>query len=165
MPSNLKILIAYYSRTGTTKKLALEMSKCVENCEIEEIVDMKNRAGSSGYLASGSDAVLRKLANIKEVRFDPRDFDLVIIGTPVWVMTVSSPVRTYLSIFKNSFKRVAFFCTMGSMGDDAAFRDMEKISGKKPLAVFSVKSIDMAQNTYSEELREFIDDLIKKIFI
>lgn len=165
MPSTIKILIVYYSRTGTTRKLALEMSKCIENCCVEEIFDTKNREGSSGYLSAGSDAVLRRLTKIKEVKFNPDDFDLIIIGTPVWVMTMSSPIKTYLTKFKNHFKRVAFFCTMGNMGDDATFRDMEKAAGKKPLAVFSAKAAEVDSETFGDEVQDFVDDLIKKIFI
>jgi flavodoxin len=165
MSSNLKILIVFYSRTGTTKKLAEEISKCIENCEVEEIFDTQKREGTAGYLASGKDAVLKKKARIKETKKNPADFDLVIIGTPVWVLTMSSPIRTYIIKNKNRFKRIALFCTMGSMGEDNTFMDMEKLCDKKAMATCAIKTGEVVNNDFADEIRDFIDEIVKKILI
>ncbi|GAI99602.1 unnamed protein product, partial [marine sediment metagenome] len=36
-------------------------------CEIEEIIDMKNRKGIPGFLSAGSDANQRRLTAINEI--------------------------------------------------------------------------------------------------
>ncbi|MDY6965570.1 MAG: hypothetical protein SVM80_06305 [Halobacteriota archaeon] len=40
----MKSHLVYYSRTGTTKKVADAISDII-NCDIEEIVDTKDRSG------------------------------------------------------------------------------------------------------------------------
>jgi len=106
----MKSLVVFYSRTGTTREVVEAISGLLQ-CDLEEVLDTKNRAGILGYLRSGSDAFLKRLAAIKETRTDPALYDIVIIGTPIWAYVMSSPIRTYLSRNKNRFKQVAFFCT------------------------------------------------------
>jgi flavodoxin len=49
-----KILAVYCSRTGTTRKIANEISSKLD-CDVEEIIDLKTRAGPIGYMAAGRD--------------------------------------------------------------------------------------------------------------
>jgi len=117
----MKTLIVYYSRTGATKKLAGFLAEKL-GAESEEIKDTVKRAGVTGYLLAGRDASLRRLTKLETIKNNPADFDLVIIGTPIWAFNMSAPIRTYLTEQKDKFKRVAFFCTMGGSGDEKAFK-------------------------------------------
>ena len=87
----MKILIVYYSRTGTTKKIAEELSKNF-NADLEEIVDKKNRAGAIGWVMSGRDNIKKALTEIEEVKNDPSQYDLVIFGSPNWVGTIAPAI-------------------------------------------------------------------------
>ena len=44
---NMKILIAYYSRTGVTRKIAEKLKEKL-GCDIEEIESVKDRSGMGG---------------------------------------------------------------------------------------------------------------------
>lgn len=107
-----KILIVYYSRTGATKKVA-EILREKLNCDSEEIIDTKNRSGALGYIMSGRDAMKKKLTKLQPLKKNVADYDLVIIGTPTWVYTLSTPIRTFISENKEKIKSVAIFYTMG----------------------------------------------------
>jgi flavodoxin len=132
-----KTLVVFYSRTGTTKKVG-EMIAQKLNADVEEIKDTVDRSGAKGYLISGRDAMKKRLTKLEPSKFNPADYDLVIIGTPVWGWNMSVPVRTYLTEQKDNFQnKVAFFVTMGGSGDQKAFLGMEKMLSKKPVAVFS----------------------------
>ena len=61
----MKSLVIFYSRTGNTKKVAENIANDL-NCDIEEIFDTKNRAGSIGWLSAGKDANTKKLTTLKE---------------------------------------------------------------------------------------------------
>ena len=76
---------------------------------MEEIFDIKNRKGIAGFLSAGTDANLGRLTVLKEIKKNPSLYDLIIIGTPVWSSNISTPVRTYISLYKKDFKNVAFF--------------------------------------------------------
>jgi flavodoxin len=153
----MKTLVVYYSRTGTTKKVAEEIARKLKADE-EEILDTVNRNGIWGWLKSGREGMKRLHTKLKRPKLNPADYDLVIIGTPIWV-SVSSPVRTYLAAYKGKFKKVAFFCTMGSSGDEKAFKDMGEIVAKDPLATLTVLSKEVKNNDFQDKLEKFAANL------
>lgn len=134
--------------------MALEISNKL-GAEIEEIRDTVNRSGVKGYLVSGRDAMKKRLTTLELTTKNPADFDLVIIGTPIWGWNMSVPVRTYITEKKGDFKKVAFFCTMGGTGDDKAFAEMEQIIGQKPVATLALLTRDVAKNDFAEKLEKF----------
>jgi len=158
----MKILVVFYSRSGKTKKVAGKISRLL-NCEIEEIIDMKNRKGIPGFLSAGSDANLRRLTVIKEIKNNPSLYDLVIIGTPIWSSNISTPIRTYLSLYKEDFKKVAFFCTRLGSDSNKVFTDMKNLSQKTPLALLELTSREVAKDQYIQKVKEFTKNLKEEI--
>ena len=156
----MKPLIIYYSRTKTTKKVAESISSQL-NCDIEEIIDLKSRKGPIGYIIAGKEAMRKELPKIKVPTNNPQQYDITIIGTPVWGWTISSPIRTYLTRNKDNFKKVAFFCTQGSSGAESTFKEMEKISRKKPLATLKLTTIEVKNNDYDDKINKFIESIKK----
>jgi len=134
-----KILVVYYSRTGITKKLALYLADKL-SCDIEEIFSAVDRRGAKGWALSGQEATEKTLTDIKPTVKNPADYDLIIIGTPIWSFNVASPVRTYLSQNKDKFKKVAFFCTEAGVGHQRAFKEMATLYGQQPVATLVLKS-------------------------
>ena len=70
-----KILLAYYSRTGTTRILA-EFIASLFPCDIEAIKDLHDRQGIVGTVRSGWQGWLRRPAPIKNVTHLVLDYDL-----------------------------------------------------------------------------------------
>jgi flavodoxin len=150
----MKALVAYYSRTGTTRKVAERISTLLGG-DIEEIHDVKKRSGIIGWLRSARDAASRKLTTLEKVNNDPAIYDIVVIGTPIWNRTVSTPVRTYISQYKGSFKEVAFFRTAGGTGGNP-FDEMESLCGKKPVATLSLRRREVESGHYVKKTEEFV---------
>lgn len=158
----MKILVAFYSRSGKTKKVAEAISDILK-CDKEEIFDTKNRKGIPGFLSAGSDANLRRLTAIKEMKNNPSLYDLVIIGTPIWSSNISTPIRTYLSLHKDDFKKVAFFCTRLGSDSKKVFDDMKKLGQKTPLALLALTAREVAKDQYMQKVKEFIKNLKEEI--
>ena len=158
----MKILVAFYSRSGKTKKVAEAISEILK-CDKEEIFDTKNRRGIPGFLSSGSDANLRRLTAIKEIKNNPSLYDLVIIGTPIWSSNISTPIRTYLSLHKDDFKKVAFFCTRLGSDTEKVFVDMRNLSQRTPIALLELTSREVVRDQYMEKVKEFIKNLKEEI--
>jgi flavodoxin len=154
----MNTLVAYYSRTGTTKKVAEELASLLK-CVSEEIHDTKNRKGILGYLSAGKDATLKELTKIEKVNNDPASYDIVIIGTTIWNHTISTPIRTYLTQYKDSFKKVAFFCTQ-QYTDDNPFEEMESLCGKTPVATLRLhRKKEVKGDQYIKKAEEFVNRL------
>ena len=154
----MKILVVYYSRTGTTKKVAETIASDLK-CDSEEIIDTKNRSGFWGYLKSGRDAMKKRLTILEPIKKNPASYDLVVIGTPIWAWAVSAPVRTYIVQNADKFKKVAFFCTMGGSGDIKAFKEMESISGKTAIASLGLRQSDVKNDSYKGKVDKFIEEI------
>ena len=154
----MQILVVFYSRSGKTKKIAKKLSEKLK-CDMEEIFDTKNRNGITGFLSAGTDANLKRLTVLKEVKKNPFLYDLIIIGSPVWSSNISTPIRTYIYLYKKEFKNVAFFCNR--LGSDALkiFSDMENICQKKPVALLELTSREIARDLYTAKLKEFIEKI------
>jgi flavodoxin len=129
-----RILVVYYSRSGTTRKIAEAVSEAL-NCDLDEIVEAKSRAGFFGYMRSLVEARQKRPSVIAPAKRDASSYDLVVIGTPVWGWSVSSPVRAYLMANRDQLPEVAFFCTLGGAGGANAFAQMQGITGKIPRAL------------------------------
>ena len=153
----MKALVVYYSRTGRTRKVAEAIADGL-SCDKEEIVDTQKRSGPIGFLRSGYQAKRKSLIAINDLKKDVAEYDVIIIGTPVWGGTVSSPVRTFIHTYKDHFKKVAFFSTHSSDEPQEELNEMEADCGKKPVSVlsFSTRKVDTG---CIEDVNRFVTEL------
>lgn len=128
----MKKLVVYYSRTGTTRKIADEIAGKLKS-DKEEIIDKKNRKGPIGYVIAGKDAMAKKLTEINKLKKNPKNYELLIIGTPVWFYTITPAIRTFLTQISSYDKKIALFCTMGGSGAEKAFNAMKELAPKAKL--------------------------------
>lgn len=126
--SNKKVLIAYYSYSGNTKRVAEKIQQ-LTNGDIFEIVPKK------AYPNNYNDVVnLAKDEKQKDIKpeltdnGDIKDYDIIFLGTPVWWYTMASPVKTFLN--KNDFtgKTIVPFCTHGGGGASSTYIDMQNLA-------------------------------------
>ncbi|MFW6189478.1 MAG: flavodoxin family protein [Planctomycetota bacterium] len=150
-----KTLVAYYSRTGATRTLAQAVAMELE-AELEEIRDRKKRTGPWLPLA-GLDAVLRRETQIEAPRREPADYDLVVVGTPVWAWSMAAPVRTYLRRNRGALPRVAFFAVARAAGAGCACSAMEKETGRIATATLAVRRADVLGDRCAGAVRWFAD--------
>ncbi len=135
----MKILLVYFSRTGNTKKVAYFLAKKL-NAKVEQIKDNTDRQGIKGYLISTFQALLGRRVLLKKPVYQPKKFDLIVIGTPVWDWQIAPPVATYLDFYRTYFKKLAFFCTFKTSGAFIVLQKMVKLTGKKPVANLAIKA-------------------------
>ena len=151
----MKTLVIYYSKSGNTKKIAEGIASS-QIFDIEEIIDPKERKGIIGWILAGKNALLKKSTPIEQIKSNISDYDLVILGTPIWVYSMAIPVRSFLKEHKDKIKNVAFFATMGKDGDKQTFAEMQSICNKEPLLTASFTENQIKNNAYIEDLYRFI---------
>jgi flavodoxin len=106
----MESLVVYYSRTGNAKFIAEKIAANI-GADAEEIIDLKKRSGPIGFLSGGKDATQGKETKIGETKFSSKDYNLIIIGTPVWSSSPTPAIRTYIKHNDLSGKKVAIFLT------------------------------------------------------
>lgn len=153
-----RVLVVYYSRSGTTRAVAEALAELLGG-DIEEISETKGRDGWRGYLRSLIDGMEKRPSLTARWKLDPGSYDLVVIGTPIWAWSLSAPVHAYLIAHRGKIRTGAFFCTYEATGSDSVFTQMAKYLGKSPRAVCAITSSEVASKSYGPQLEAFVADL------
>ncbi|QQC65983.1 flavodoxin family protein [Paraburkholderia ginsengisoli] len=156
--SDSRVLVVFFSRTGTTRVLASTLAGML-SADLEEICDLTERSGASGYLRCLADSWRKRPAEIVPAGLDAAQYDLVVVGTPVWAGAVSAPVRTYLFENRSKFRHVAFFCSFGGLGSQAVFDEMRTLAGRAPVAQCEVRAGEVQRGAVAASLALFVSDL------
>ncbi|MFM2400217.1 MAG: hypothetical protein RL341_2374 [Pseudomonadota bacterium] len=155
----MKTLVVYFSRSGHTRQVAQEIAQRL-NADVEEIKDLsQDRSGIVGYLQSGWQALTGTLPTLAPSTKQPEDYELTVIGTPVWNYSLSPPVRAYAAQHEGNFKDVAFFCTEGGSGDARAFAQLAKTCGHAPRATLAVTEKELHPAAHASALEAFVRKL------
>ncbi|MDR3551563.1 MAG: flavodoxin [Clostridia bacterium] len=157
----MKILVVYYSRSGVTKLAAQTISKTI-GADLEEIIDTQSRSGAVGFIKSCYQVVLNQLTRIQELKADLAQYDLVVVGSPVWAGKPATPVTSFLKKYQSSIKSLAVFLTHGDKTNSYAgvVEFMEQAAGKKSVKTLSLstddvkKANDYNMNTFANELNK-----------
>jgi flavodoxin len=106
------VLVIYYSLTGNTKSIA-EMLREKTGGDLFEIETVKSYpADYSGIIAEAkSELETGELPALKKSPPDMSSCDLILVGSPVWWYTVSTPVMRFLTQANFAGKKVSAFCT------------------------------------------------------
>lgn len=136
---DMRILVVYYSRTQKTKKVAQAIAEAV-GADLSEITEETPRDGVLGFIGGGYDALFNRLARIRELDRRVEDYDLVVLGTPVWAGRPATPATTFLKKYCNGIKKLAVFILHGSPNDDypGVIRFLEQAAGKKAASTLSL---------------------------
>jgi hypothetical protein len=151
-------LVVYYSRTGTTRGVAKELAAKLD-ADIDEIVDRTPREGLTGYLRSGFEAFFQRPTELQPTTRDPAKYDLVVLATPVWNRSVSTPMRAYLLSTRGRITKVAFLLTHDRMGSRRVFRQMEDLALRNPRAVLALRHAEIHEGKHGRKLEIFADRL------
>lgn len=154
----MKTLVVYYSRTGNTRKLAEALAAKLR-ADVDEITTPDNRSGLLGYLKAGREGMLKKTPRINTPPKNPSDYDVVVVGTPIWGFNLASPVRTYLRQNKGAIKKTAFFCTMSVSAYENTFRDMEAECELAPKTTLAVTEKQLADASFTSKVADFASKL------
>ena len=157
----MKCLIAFYSRTGTARKVARTVMSTIGQqtsfkCDLEELIDPTNRAGTAGYKLSYQESAEKKKVQIKPTMHDPSSYDLVILGGPVWAYTLASALRTYMVENAGKVKNAAFFCTYDFSGNKTTLQDMQELTGKAPIATFYTTTKEVVKGKHIQTVQNFV---------
>lgn len=123
----LKTLVAYFSLEGNTKCIGDSIASILK-ADVEEIKTTKPiEAGKfMNYYWGGDRKHPNDMVELLPIEKDPRKYDMILIGTPVWAWAPAPPIYSYLKKFKLRGKKIALFaCSEGERGK--TFQKMEKL--------------------------------------
>lgn len=159
MASEKKILVAYYSYSGNTRKAAQEIYKKVGGDIFEIQVVNAYPAGYNDVVAQAKkelaeDFKPRIRENVKNID----EYDVIFVGSPVWWHTIAPPVTTFLSEHNLSGKTVVPFVTHGGGGRANSFNNVAKLAPNSKV----LEGIEFYSDRYTDKE---ISDWLNKIGI
>jgi flavodoxin len=154
----MKILVTYYSRTGTTKVVGEYLVREL-GAAIDEIVDLKERLGPANYMRAARDAKGMKATKIRYEK-DPADYDVVIIGAPIWWSNLPPAPRTYLNSHSLKGKKVAFYITSQSEDRESVFNQLRELTPDSDIiGTFGILQKAVKNGNFSDQLTGFVETL------
>lgn len=157
----MKSAIVYYSFSGNTKKVAALLSEYLGNFGEVRTIELKARDESNNFFKQCLRALRHRQAKIEPVLLDPRSFDLLCLGTPVWAFGPAPAINAYLEQCVGvEDKRVVLFTTYGSgTGNGRCLNYMQAAlsqKGTKDFRRFSIQQFKVSD-------KEFVLSKIKKL--
>ena len=109
-----KVLVAYYSLSGHTKDIALQIAQKT-NADIYKIETVKEYTSPSVYMVSKKELANKNYPELKDKTLpNVKEYDTVFIGGPVWWYTMAPPLFSFLNKVDLSGVRTVPFSTQGS---------------------------------------------------
>lgn len=153
-------LVVFHSRSGHTRRVAQALAARLK-ADIDEIVPLHPHGDNPvGYAQCALESVAALTPAIVAPVKDPSRYGLVVVGTPIWFWSLSSPVRTWLVQQHDALAkaRVALFCTMGGSGATIAFARMGALAEREPEATLA-----LTQSQVEHGATRAIDDFVQTL--
>ena len=153
-----KLLVLYYSETGTTKTVAEELQKQT-GADIESIEAVEPYSGNfqetiqrgQREMQSGEYPALKALT--KKIA----DYDIIFLGYPIWFGTYANPIVTLVKENDFAGKTIVPFCTFGSGGLNTSSDALRKALPKATICEgYGVRTARVA--SAAKELDRFLKE-------
>ncbi len=121
----MKILVAYFSATGVTAKKAKELASAVGADTFEIVPEQPYSAADIRWTVPLARCNREKLGKkdvpIKGSVENMADYDLILIGFPIWYYCAPNIINTFVKQYDFSGKKIGLFATSGgsNMGKTA----------------------------------------------
>lgn len=154
-----KILVVSYSWTGTCTRLARLLCNLQPGWQHGEIRLEKPRNGQTGYWRCVLDSVLRRKPAIRYQGPFPREFDAVVLISPIWAFSLAGPMRSFVRTRRDHLPGVAVISVMGGAGASNAVREVERLTGRGCIMNTAFTMQEVEEGNPELRLRDFAETL------
>lgn len=132
-----KVLVAYFSGTGTTEGVAKKIAKA-SGGKLYEIVPQKAYTSADLNYDNDNCRANKEMEDesarpaIKDSIENMADYDVIYIGFPIWWGTAPRIIDTFVESYDFSGKTIIPFCTSGGSGIRTAESDLRKLCNGNP---------------------------------
>jgi len=147
-----KILVAYFSASGVTKKVAEKLAK-IQDADLFEICPQVPYTKED---LDWTDKQSRSSVEMQDLNCRPpitgqvqdmAQYDIVYIGFPVWWYREPSIIDTFLDAYDFTGKKLVPFCTSGTSGLGDTVKRIQELVGPGAVVVEGKR----LEGTVSEE--------------
>jgi flavodoxin len=173
--------VVYYSFDESTRALAEAIASAIggdllglvpvgdsartfyHHVENPEQIETSPEYNSSKEHVWGNESVkMNGTPVLESYDFDPSQYELIVIGSPVWAFTYAPPLRTFLEQTEIKGVKIALFCTHeGMIG--STFEDLKKaLKGNEIIQEADFEEPASRLEEYVEIAKEWAEDLLEQ---
>ena len=160
-----RALLVFYSDSGHTRKaidgVATLLNAAGWQTAVEMIEPLDLKPGAWGFFMRALRAGTKRASAIAPPRHDPGDFDLVIIGSPLWGRHLSTPAQGYLKRTAAKLPPVAVVATMSGSPLAPLEKDVAEIIGRRPVAAVGITDRERVHGEDGGKIATFVDGLTR----
>jgi flavodoxin len=156
----LRILIAYYSKTGNAEAISNAIKEALEStCQVDmlKIEMVKKYSGRLSHLNPRIflDTILNRKPRIISVA-DMNPYDLICVGTPNWYGRTAPPINTFIEEMTSIEGKKAIGFVSSDWGKKSYADDLRERLEKRGLKVLKALSLTLREisETQLREIRE-----------
>ena len=155
-----KVLVAYFSSSGVTAKVAENLSKAID-ADLYEIVpetpystadlnwmDSKSRSSVEMKDRSSRPAIGNTVENMDQ-------YDTVFVGFPIWWYREPSIIDTFMEAYDFTGKTVVPFATSGGSGLGDSYKNLQALAPGAKV----INGEKFAVSVSGERLKEWVDGI------
>ena len=155
-----RVLVIYYSFSGHTKDIAMQIAQKT-NADTFEIETINAYSSPSVYLKSKKELSSKNYPEIKRDNLPaPGNYDTIFIGGPVWWYTMAPALYSYLQITDFDNARVVPFSTQGS-NYGSFFKDFADMV--QNARILPSESFNNMEEKYSEQISNKINAWLNQL--
>jgi len=151
-----RILVVFYSYTGTGRRLA-RLLATQQHWPLGEVRELRPRSGTTATWRCVLDSLLRRRPAIRYEGPALRNFDVVVLIAPIWVGQLASPMRSFVAELRTALPEVAVLSVMGSVGAPAAAAEIARWTRETPLLAGAFTSREVDDGSCAIRLQAFGD--------
>ena len=157
----MKILVVYFSLDGSTKAIAESIS-AETGADLLQLKPIKQLSGS-GFMKhfwGGRQVVLKERPELEPLAKKAADYDLVVIGTPVWAFNFAPPLRTFFAEKPVQNKKIALYCCCDGMAGKTLENMRMELAGNEIMGELTLtktaKNLAVNQQIALEWIKKFV---------
>jgi hypothetical protein len=128
--------------------------------DVAELRERTSRRGFLGHLRAALDSLRERPAVLGDVGKRAADYDLTIVGTPIWTGRITPAIRTYLTTIRGQCRNVAFFITSGATDVARVLPTMERLADSPAIASMGLTERDLRDEAvYRGKVNTFVESL------
>ncbi|GAB7540581.1 flavodoxin family protein [Cupriavidus sp. 8B] len=153
-----KILIVYYSRTGTSRQAAEELAAHT-GWPIAEVGDQVSRAGLLGDARCVLDVLLQRHVGYRYAGPSLDECQQIVIVAPIWVGHLAAPMRSFLRDSLPLTCKTSVICVMARQGGFNAAEEVARLASEAPSPVIALRQSDVNSGAALQALRAFAEQV------
>lgn len=154
----MRTLIVYYSRSGTTRIVAMALAKLL-GAELAEIRCDRYQRGIVSYLRAGHDSIKGRLPDIEVPPAVNQPWEMMIVAAPLWAGHAATPIRRFLAGDRKLPDKLGLLLTRGGSSPEAAFAEMQAQLPAPARAKLALRAKDIQADASADSLRAFAAEL------